>query len=420
MYRGNKDFGSFYKTSLKGDKWKTPTELSSKYNSEYHETSLTYSFDNKLMFIISDDPQKGIGGKDIYMSLFNGKTWSKPENVGPVINTPYDEEGIYLAPDNKTLYFSSKGHNSIGGYDVFKSELRAEGIWTAPVNIGIPINTPYDDLFYKPALNGRFAYYSSVNDSLNYGGLDIYEVFFFIPKPLIQSHEDNLLASQLNPSQETMIEKTLEIKTIRLTIVEGLITSSSGEAVEAAIQITDLANNSIVSQINSNSASGKYLVTLLPGTNYSMNIKALGYLFHSENFNIPDTSGYQKIKIDIELQKVAIGAKVVLKNVFFDTGKATLRTESFDELDRLITFMNENPTVKIEIGGHTDNIGSFASNQKLSKDRAQAVVDYLLLKGVNPDRLEAMGYSSSKAITDNKTEEGKQQNRRVEARVIGY
>ena len=420
LYKGNKDFGALYKTSLKGDKWKTPAQLSSRFNSEYHETSLAYSFDGKIMFFVSDNPNKSIGGKDIYSSSFNGKKWSKPENLGPVINTQFDEECVYLAPDNKTLYFSSKGHNSMGGYDVFKSDLQGNGIWSPPVNIGVPVNTPYDDMFFKPTLNGRFAYYSSINDSVNHGGSDLYEIFFFIPKPLIQSNEDNLIASQANPVQEAMIEKTLEIKTIRLTIVEGIVSSSTGENVEAKIEVTSLNTNTIVSELSSNSKTGKYIVTLLPGNNYSMNVKASGYLFHSENFNIPATAQYQKIKKDIELQKVAIGAKVVLKNVFFDTGKATLSPKSFDELEKLISFMNENPTVKIEIGGHSDNIGNYNSNLKLSKQRAQAVVEHLLQKAISPDRLESKGYSSSESIADNKTEEGRQKNRRVEARITGY
>ncbi len=420
LYRGNKDFGALYKSKLKGADWKNPTLLSSRFNSEYHETSLSYSFDGTMMFFVSDDPDYSIGGKDIFYSTFNGKKWSKPKNLGPVINTPYDEEAVYLAPDNKTLYFSSKGHNSIGGYDVFKSELLSDGNWRTPQNIGVPVNTPYDDLFFKPTLDGRFGYYSSINDSVNYGGLDLYEIYFFIPKPLIQSNEDNLIASQANPVQEAMIEKTVEIKTIRLTIVEGTVTSSTGENVEAQITIRDLNTNTQVSETQSNSNTGKYIVTLLPGGNYSMNVKAQGYLFYSENFNIPDDAKYQKVKKDIILQKVAIGAKVVLKNVFFDSGKSELKPESYDELEKLITFMNENPTVKIEIGGHTDNVGSYNSNLKLSQSRAQAVVDYLLLKGISPDRLEAKGYSSSKPIADNKTPEGRQQNRRVEARIIGY
>jgi len=420
LYRGNKDFGALYKSELKGTDWKNPSLLSSRFNSNYHETSLCYSFDGKTMFFVSDDAQNTIGGKDIFYSKFNGKKWSKPKNLGPIINTIYDEESVYFSPDNKTLYFSSKGHNSIGGYDVFKTEMQGNGNWSAPQNLGIPVNTPYDDLFFKPSLNGRFAYYSSINDSVNYGGLDMYEVYFFVPKPLIQSNEDNLIASQANPIQEAMIEKTVAIKTIRLTIVQGTVTSSTGENVEADVDITNLGTNTLVSQIKSNISSGKYIVTLLPGNNYSMNVKAKGYLFYSENFNISDTAKYQKVKKDIVLQKVAIGAKVVLKNVFFDTGKTDLTPESYDELENLITFMNENPTVKIEIGGHTDNVGSFSSNKKLSQARAQSVVDYLLMKGVSPDRLEAKGYSSTKPIANNKTKEGRAQNRRVEARIFGY
>jgi outer membrane protein OmpA-like peptidoglycan-associated protein len=190
------------------------------------------------------------------------------------------------------------------------------------------------------------------------------------------------------------------------------------EPVEATIEITDNQKNEMVSSFISNSTTGRYLIALPSGKNYGIAVKADNYLFHSENFDIPNTSVYQEISKDILLKKIAVGSKIILKNIFFDFDKATLRSESTAELERLIALLNDVGSLRIELSGHTDNKGAAAYNQKLSEERAKTVVDYLVKKGINAARLEFKGYGMTSPVATNDTEEGRQQNRRTEFKIL--
>jgi outer membrane protein OmpA-like peptidoglycan-associated protein len=231
-------------------------------------------------------------------------------------------------------------------------------------------------------------------------------------------NEDNLLAN-VAPVGESVVAEKVEIKTMRLTILKGTITDAlTNKPIEAQIEIVDNTKNEVVSVSSSNSSTGKYLVSLPSGVNYGIAVKSEGYLFHSENFDIPAATGYQEIIKDISLNKLAVGQKVVLRNIFFDYGKSVLRSESFAELDRLVKMLNDFPKLRIEISGHTDNKSSLQYNQKLSESRAKAVVDYLITKGIASGRLEYKGYAYLQPIATNDTEDGRQQNRRVEFKVL--
>ena len=180
----------------------------------------------------------------------------------------------------------------------------------------------------------------------------------------------------------------------------------------------DNVKNEVISTSSSNSSTGRYLISLPSGRNYGIAVKATGYLFHSENFDIPAATNYQEITKDILLNKMAVGQKVILKNIFFDYAKATLRPESFPELDRLVKMLTDFPNIRIEISGHTDNQGSLQTNQKLSENRAKAVMDYCINKGIATSRLEFKGYAYLQPIASNDKEDGRQQNRRVEFKVL--
>ncbi|PLX21265.1 MAG: hypothetical protein C0599_08145, partial [Salinivirgaceae bacterium] len=226
LFDGKANGGDILKTEYKNTKWRTPKDSEfGKINSSARESSATISYDNRALYFVSDrdDPNK-IGGQDIYISTRakSNKKWGKPLNAGGTLNSKYDEEGLFLHPSGQVIYFSSKGHTSMGGYDLFKSELQEDGTWGTPENLGYPINTPGDDLFFGITANGRYGYYSSRGrDGQDY---DIFEIIFLGPeKPLIQSSEDLLIASLAEPITETVIEKSVEIKTIRLTIVKGKI-----------------------------------------------------------------------------------------------------------------------------------------------------------------------------------------------------
>ena len=389
LYKDDNGNGNIYESKQKGDKWSVPVKLPAPINTESHESSASYSPDGKTLYFVSNRPG-GIGGRDIYYATLNSNgQWENITNIGNVINTPYDEEGVFMHPDGKTLYFSSQGHNTMGGFDIFKSVFE-DGKWGTPVNIGYPINTPDDDLFFVIAASGLRGYYASVKEG-GFGDLDIYVINFIDEKPIVY-----------------------------VTILKGTITDAiSNQPVEADIEIIDNEKNESVAKFNSNSATGNYLVSLPSGKNYGISVNAKGYLFHSENVNIPPSTGYQEIIRDIALQKIIVGSRTVLNNIFFDYDKATLRNESLAELDRLVSLLKNSSTLKIQISGHTDNKGSAEYNQNLSENRAKAVVDYLISKGIDKSRLEYKGYGFSRPVAPNDTDTGRQLNRRTEFEILG-
>ncbi len=389
-------------SKLKGENWARPKNLDKRINtSQYTENSIALSGDERTLMFVSTKPG-GFGGRDIYKSVKDAKgRWTEPVNIGPVINTEYDEDGVFLHPDGKTFYFSSKGHNNMGGYDVFKSTYENDK-WTKPVNIGYPVNTVYDDLYYVLSASGERGYYTSVRED-GFGEKDIYTITW--PKPM----EITIKPEPVNP----------------LTLLKGIITDAfTKNPLEASIQVVDNEKNKVIAEFNSNSFSGKYLVTLPSGKNYGIAVQKEAYMFHSENFDIPTLSDYQEIIKDIALQKIAVGTKIVLKNIFYDFDKATLRKESLSELERLVDFLNKSPEIKVEISGHTDNKGSADYNQKLSERRAQSVVKYLIDHGITKERLKAVGYGEESPIADNQysdgkdNPEGRQQNRRTEFEIL--
>lgn len=388
--------GDLYVSTLRGSRWSKPESISENINHKSHESSACISYDNKTLFYISDDPSISIGGRDIfYSTMDNNGNWSPPTNIGPMVNTKYDEVDLFLHPDGRTVYFSSKGHNTMGGYDIFKTTKDKDGNWSTPINMGYPINTPLDDAFFVTTASGKTAYFASVRPE-GKGLHDIYELRFPVDE------------------ETTPVEDK-----VYLTLVKGTVTDKVTEfPLEANIEIIDNTLDEVVATFKTNSQTGGYIINLPSGKNYGLNVNKDGYLFHSENFNLADTSAYQEITIDIELQRIEVGTTIVLKNIFFDYDKATLRPESYAELNRVVQILDKQPKLKIEISGHTDNKGAYDYNKKLSRDRAKTVVDYLIEKGISADRLSYEGYAFDKPIAPNDTDEGRQMNRRVEFKVL--
>jgi outer membrane protein OmpA-like peptidoglycan-associated protein len=222
------------------------------------------------------------------------------------------------------------------------------------------------------------------------------------------------------PMKDAQVEATVDVNKKSFTVFKGkTIDAMTKKSVEATIEITDNSTGKVIETFTTNSATGKFIITLTSGKNYGIAVKAEGYLFHSENFDIPKGSDDNLVNKTIELKNIAIGSKIELRNIFFDIGKASLRPESNSELDRLLKLMQDVPSLKIEIGGHTDNTGSASLNQKLSQDRAEAVVNYLKSKGVPASRMNSKGYGDSVPVASNTTEAGRQQNRRTEFEIKG-
>jgi outer membrane protein OmpA-like peptidoglycan-associated protein len=335
------------------------------------------------------------------------------------VNSKFNDGPVYMHINGDIMYLASQGHESMGGYDIFISE-KQQGQWSTPVNMGSPINTPYDDFFFAATANGKFAYISS-NRAGGKGGFDIYRVTFYGPekKPVVET-EDYLLASIAQPVKDHTIESTVDVKKKSLTVFKGVtIDAISRKPVEAQIEITDNATGQVIETLTTNSATGKFIITLNSGKNYGIAVKSTGYLFHSENFDIPTGTADQLVNKTIELKNIAIGSKIALRNIFFDLAKATLRAESNAELDRLVKLMKDVPNLKIEISGHTDNTGSASVNETLSQQRAEAVVTYLTNKGISASRMKAAGYGASRPVATNGTEDGRQQNRRTEFEITG-
>lgn len=424
-FKGTPD-GNLFESKLKGADWTKPKALNKNINSKYHETSISISSDEKTLYFVSERPKDeygtpSYGGKDIYVSEKTVKgEWGPCKNIGTPINTEFDEEGVFIHPDNRTLYFSSKREGTIGGYDIFYSEKDDYGRWQTPVNLGMPINTPEDDVFFTISGSGRYGYLSSAREG-GYGMQDIWRITFLAPElPMPPSTEDVLIASSNTTMQTVVKQETVEIKKVRLTIMKGTVTDAdTDKPIEAEIEIVDIEKNEVIAKMMSNAATGKYLISLPSGKNYSITVKAEDYLFHSENVNVPAATSYQEIIKDIKLKPINVGATIVLSNIFFDFNKSTLRDISKTELDNLISLLTDKyPKMVIEIGGHTDNVGSMDYNTKLSTNRAKAVVDYLINHGIASERLSYKGYAFTVPIATNDTEEGRQQNRRVEFKII--
>ncbi len=419
VYRhSGKDGGDVYESTLFGNDWEAPIHMNRNINTKFHESNVSLTFDGKRIYFITDK-SGGVGERDIYYSDIDIKgEWGVAKNCGPDINTKYNEEGVFMHPDGKTMYFSSQGHDNIGGYDIFKSTME-NGKWGKPVNLGYPINGPDDDVFFVVSGSGNRAYFASSKQG-GYGNEDIYKITFLGPEkePLL-STEDQLLAMVANPISNLKTEAAVEIKSAKLTILKGVVTDAkTGAVLEAAIDLIDNDKNEVLATFKSNSATGKYLVTLPSGKNYGIAVKRDGYLFHSENFNLPDNADYQEFNKDFPLKKIEIGSTIVLRNIFFDFDKATIRPESANELDRLIKLLNDNPTVKIELGSHTDSKGSDDYNMKLSDSRSKSVVEYLISHGIPAGRLVAKGYGETKPIDTNDTDAGRQNNRRSEFKIL--
>lgn len=418
-YDGAKQGGDLFISELMGLSWTKPESLGKAVNTDGHEASASFSYDSKDLYFVSSDRKDGMGGHDIYVSHISDKgKFEKAVNIGPPINTSYDEDGVYMMPDGKTMYYSSKGPGSIGGYDIFKTTLE-NGKWTQPVNMGIPINTPDDDVFFVLAANGRHAFYASASMK-GYGGQDIYRLTILGPeKQPLTNTEDQLLAMAANPISNLKTEAAVESKGPKMALLKGVITDAkTKEVLEASIDLIDNDKNLLLATFKSNSTTGRYLVTLPAGKNYGIAVRRDGYLFHSENFIIDINADYIEYNKDVALKKVEVGSVIVLRNIFFDFDKATIRPESANELDRLIKLLTENPTIKIELGSHTDSKGSDEYNMKLSDNRSKSVVEYLISKGIPSDRLTAKGYGETKPIDTNDTDEGRQNNRRTEFKIL--
>jgi outer membrane protein OmpA-like peptidoglycan-associated protein/tetratricopeptide (TPR) repeat protein len=369
--------------------WSEPDNLGPAVNSDFWESAPTLSPDKNTLYFTSKRPD-GFGGADLYFCrrLPNG-SWSEAENMGPTINSAGDEESPFIHADNQTLYFTSTGWPGYGGSDLFITRKNAAGKWEIPVNLGYPINTIENEGSLSVAANGTTAYYSS-DRSDSRGGMDLYR--FELPK---------------------------EIQPLKTFYLKGQVKDQfTGKLLPSIVELTFNNNQQTWMRVQTD-VQGNYFVTLPTGKDYTLTVNRKGYLFYSELFQLSSHSPDSIYRKDIGLQPIHLGAGLTFANIQFSSNSYELPAAAKIELDKLIVLLNDNSTLRIEIGGHTDNTGNAENNRLLSENRAKAIVTYLIENEISPSRLSWKGYGSSHPIADNSSEQGKALNRRTSFTIIG-
>ena len=368
--------------------WSTPQNLGNAINTEFWESTPSLSPDKKDLYFSSNRPG-GFGGSDLYVShqLANGK-WSMPENLGSNINTNADESCPFIHADNQTLYFTSNGWPGYGGTDLFMSKKTINYSWSTPKNLGYPVNTIDNEGSLMIAADAQTAYYAS-DRADSKGGLDLYT--FTVRK-------------DIQPTQT-------------FWITGYVYDSITKKGLPSGVEIINPKTKKIVSYLQTDTL-GKYLIILPIGEDYMFVIKKKGYLYYADAYNLSTASIHAMYEKNIALQPIQLHSSMVLKHIYFKTNLYTLEDVSKIELDKLVDILQENTSIRIQIDGHTDNIGSEKTNMLLSTNRARAVVNYLVEQGIHKNRLLFKGYGSTKPVVPNDTEAHRAINRRTEFRVV--
>lgn len=437
VVKGNEDF--YISNKLKNE-WTKAEPLSENINTpNFNEGAQSISPDGKYLFFTGCNRPDGLGRCDIFVSKKEGKEWALPVNLGPIVNSSNWESQPSISPDGSFLYFVSNRPGGIGGFDIWRSSLDEEGNWTAPVNLGPTINTPYDETTPFIHVDNKTLYFSS-NGWPGFGSKDIYfsrilaDGTFSAPKnlgyPLNTFNEETglivtadgnegLFSSNLGGGFGDVdiyhFKMPVAAKPLPITYVKGVIRDAeTKQPLEASILAISLDNNEVVYNDYTSRLTGDFLTVLPIGHQYSFNAQTEGYLFYSQHYELKEANANEPFEIEILLEKIKIGSEVTLNNIFFDTNKYELLPTSRIELEVLLELLKVNPEITIQIQGHTDNVGDVKSNQKLSENRAKAVHDYLIKNEVAGKRLGFKGYGETKPKADNMTEAGKKLNRRTE------
>lgn len=367
-------------------KWTYPLNIGSSVNTKLWEAQPSVSSDGRWLYF-SSNREGGLGGMDLWVSEIKQTEqyqyeFSRPKNMGRHINTPFDDYSPFIHADGKTLYFASKGWPRLGHGDLFKADL--SDLSRNPQNLGKNINSSSDDFGLVVSSTGEHAYFVSDRD----GSRSLYE---------------------FNPN-ESILEQGIGY-------LKGFVRNAkTHENIRARIEVTDLSSG-YKWHLFSDEKEG-YLITLNPSGKYAINVTENDFLFYSKHIDIAEESSYLHPQwFVIELDPVEVNSVSILNNVFFDFDSAELLPESFVEIENLSLFLKENPSVIIEIGGHTDNVGSEKYNQSLSEQRAKALAD-AIAKTAGSFRIRYRGYGASTPVASNDTEEGRAKNRRSEVRIV--
>ncbi|MEQ8926745.1 MAG: OmpA family protein [Fulvivirga sp.] len=390
---GRNGYGScdLYISEKEGGVWSVPENLGPNVNSRYWESQPSLSADGRTLYFISNRPN-GLGGRDIWVSdKGDDDIWSKPKNMGPLINTVQEEVSPFIHPNDLTLYYATNGLPGFGGFDLYSSE-KENGSWTKPVNIGSPINNGEDQVSLFITSKGDKGYYS--NESLN--------------------------SIQKGVLYEFDLSEVYELKN-KATYVYGIVRdANTKQPIKARIELFDLIKDQRISVVSSDSITGEYLMVLTEGSEYALYANAKSYLFNTYTFEMGQRNGSSPVKMDILLSPLKENVTTRLNNIFFDTDSYILKDNSKTELKKVISFLKDNPKIVIEIVGHTDNDGTDSYNKELSIKRARSVIDFLIKAGIDQNRLDSKGKGANNPLVPNNSEENKALNRRIEFKVVKF
>ena len=378
-----------YISKKQGNEWSVPQNLGETINSRSWESQPSLSADGRTLYFASDR-RGGQGKLDIWYSVLKNKNiWSEPKNLGPSINTPDDDNAPFIHANGRTLFFASNGLPGMGGFDIFLSQ-KIDTSWSAPKNIGYPINTQTDQVALYISANGKKAYYTDDNSDKTAGRSLLYT--FDLPDTL-----------------KNMVTPTRYAK-------GKIFDKKTQKPLSSSIELYDLKVQQKVAEFSSDALSGSFLAVLNKGSEYAFYVSKPGYLFKSLTFSVADT--VSSVNLEIPLEAIEKDRAEILNNIFFNSGEFTLDDKSKVELDRMVEFLRNNKQISIEISGHTDDVGTDQVNLELSKKRAQSVMDYLQKSGIEAVRLTSKGYGETKPVTKNDSEENRHKNRRIEWRVL--
>ncbi|RYF67541.1 MAG: flagellar motor protein MotB, partial [Cytophagaceae bacterium] len=394
--QGRKGYGScdLYVSHKTGSDWSNPENLGPAINTHFYESQPALSADGRQLYFVSDRPG-GKGRRDIWRSdLGTDGSWAEPVNLGEPINTPANEASPFLHANGQSLFFASEGHVGLGGYDLFVTD-RSASAWSAPTNLGYPINTAEDQASLFVAASGTRAYYS------------------FEERKDGVSQKSRLYTFDL---PESLRDRIRSVSFLKGTVADA----KTKKPLAATVELIDLKTNQVVSRVEADAQTGQYTAVLPSGGEYALYVSVPGYLFKSLSFDFTQKTKGEGLSLSVPLEPVVSGssANETLSNLFFDYGRYDLAEKSLTELNRLAVFMQTNPTVNIEISGHTDDKGDAAANLTLSQKRAQAVVAYLTKAGIQPGRIKAVGYGKARPLMPNTSDENRRLNRRIEWRVL--
>ena len=393
---GNKKTSSIYTSNKNGETWSEPVMLDATINAEGANTQQPFVTADGKYLLFASDRSGGQGGFDIWYAPLdaNGKSGA-PVNMGAVINTPQDEQAPYYHEASKSLIFSGNGRIGMGGYDFFQSK-GSIGNFAEPVNFGYPVNSEKDDI-----------YFTSRGGAKN-----------ILEDVMLSSDRDAACCLEL-----FYLKKVRPLKQIGGRVVSC---DATQPLTGATVTVTDVATEKAV-YTAAVGADGSYSFTLEDHLAVKVKADAKGFITNSADVNAPADPEEERFNypdLCLQPEPPQVNETFVVENVYYDFNKSALKPESFPALDEIVRMLTTYPSMVIEIGAHTDNVGSNTYNQKLSEARAKSVVAYLISKGIDESRLKAKGYGETVPLEPNKTPEGKdnpagrEKNRRTEFKVL--